>query len=143
MPKPLRCDFCSLADPGWEFPTETFDLGWKTLEGDWNRSAGSWLACDRCRKSVTDGKRELLVRRGIYAVTRELGPAEALEVEEALVDMMRELHGDFWAHRQGPAIPLTPERRAEYEAMPAQAREADAPFPEKIAAWAQRWGVGL
>lgn len=77
------CDFCGRRDVSWEFPAEDY-----LRAGGHDRSVGSWRACSECGQLINSGRREDLARRGARELRRP-------------VRVVRHVHDEFWAHRQG------------------------------------------
>lgn len=51
-PATARCDFCTGANPTWQFPCETFERPDLVLPELDHKSLGGWAACDPCRVLV-------------------------------------------------------------------------------------------
>ncbi len=93
----MTCDFCSSPAPAWSYPARTFDAK-ATVKG---RSVGDWLACEVCHRLIEAGEREKLACRILLCPTVKqynLDHAHAIE-------LARRLHGEFFEHRSGPAVP--------------------------------------
>jgi hypothetical protein len=54
-----RCDFCSAANPMWEYAADSF------FDLCGSRSLGAWLACDDCHAVIEAGDREGMVTRAM------------------------------------------------------------------------------
>lgn len=117
----LVCDFCSSPGPRWTCPARSFDTGVPDLTGRRHLSKDAWLACDECAGLVRDGKRGLLVDRGLRAALRrhrEIGMRVKARELPILTRALVDLHDTFWRHREGPPRELTAEERERLEAMP-------------------------
>lgn len=108
----VHCDFCNivLTDHGWDCPARDIDYpeqrtgldSGEVIDG----SIGSWLACDECATCVRNGDRETLVARAVianYGPDQPL-PAFALTVPRQFMDDLRDLHDQFWSHREGEPV---------------------------------------
>jgi len=93
----LICDFCSSTAPAWSYPAKTFDAK-STHKG---RSVGDWLACDVCHRLIEAGDREKLAHRILLCPTVHQFNLDRVSA----IDFARRLHGEFFAHRCGPAVP--------------------------------------
>lgn len=125
MTRIVHCDFCNadLADGGWDCPARDFDFDGPRHGVDSNvvvhGSAGSWLACDTCVALVQAGRRVDLFRRSLTASgVLRLAPSELLRAAGDL----RDLHGQFWANRDGAPVPIDAAQVAQIATEPAVTR---------------------
>jgi hypothetical protein len=100
----LLCDFCSAKAPAWCFPAVSFIA--MTIGPLVSSSEGGWAACDACHRLIAADDREGLAQRSL-ATLIEAHP-EMAAVREELIGSLRGLHAQFFAHRYGDAIRVTP-----------------------------------
>jgi hypothetical protein len=127
----VHCDFCNvvLTDHGWDCPARDIDYdeprtrlgGGDVVDG----SIGSWLACDECAACVRNGDRETLVARAVIA---NYGPSEPLpsfrfKIPRRLLVDLRDLHDQFWSHREGEPVRIDAGQITLIASDPATVRE--------------------
>lgn len=134
----MICDFCSAPTPARRYPCRDFDTGTPAVRAPvpaTNASEGAWLACAPCSALIDAANREGLAQR---CVQRHLDHdpdfkrMSASQVRPVLLAGIRELQDDFWRHREGPGVDLTPEEAAA-PAEPAYITVRDT--PPRRAAW--------
>jgi hypothetical protein len=88
-----RCDFCSAANPMWEYAADSF------FDLCGSRSLGAWLACDDCHAVIEAGDREGMVTRAMLNPAMRAATVDKRRAEGYICD----LYGRFFAARRGPA----------------------------------------
>lgn len=134
----MICDFCSAPNPARRYPCRNFDTGTPSVHTPFpatNASDGAWVACARCSALIDAANREGLAQHATqYHLDHD--PAferrSASQVRPVLLAGIRELQDDFWRHREGPGVDLTPEEAAA-PAEPAYITFSDT--PPRRAAW--------
>lgn len=96
---PAICDFCSSPEVVLAYPCRNFSSEIHVPNAPGWSSDGWWAACANCAKLIEAGDRDGLARRA--ADTAPKPPGMDLKI---LIRLIRELHDNFWAHRQGPPI---------------------------------------
>ncbi len=96
--KPI-CDLCSEPNPTWVYPAEDFPV--ILYESIISLSSAGWEACDTCHALIEDGNTEALA---IRCLDQYLGEhtGDVMDVE-GILNMVHEIHGQFFEHRLGPA----------------------------------------
>lgn len=99
----LQCDFCSVPGPEWRFPARSFFAYCAPRVA--GESVGDWAACDKCYALIEADDRRGLAQRSLDQLV--LKHPEASAVAAVLYEELAELHQQFFAHRSGPAVPIT------------------------------------
>lgn len=95
------CDFCRGGPVTWAYPCRDFTHHVKVPRGSLTfNSSGGWAACEVCHGLIERSDRDRLCSRS--AVTHP--KAKTVPMRD-LRRMVRGLHDDFWANREGPAVP--------------------------------------
>ena len=97
----MICDFCSLPDPIWEYPAESF------VDAFGSQSVSDWMACDTCHGLIEAGNRDGLATRALLTPTAIAGLKTGMLKRKFAIRYARDLHDGFFAHRRGPARPKT------------------------------------
>ena len=98
----MKCDFCSSSNPAWEYPAESFGTDATvddTLTVPLLRSAGSWLACQKCSDLIESGDMNTLAKRSLNAYN----DLSDTSYGDELLNMILVTHQAFLNRRTGPA----------------------------------------
>lgn len=116
-PEGAICDFCSSPDVHWSFPARDvvtereFEAIVVTSKGAdvqdvqiEHNSTGGWAACNVCAALIKHGDRDKLTLRSAKRQKRKLAEQGTFMSLASLVLMLRPLHDNFWASREGEPI---------------------------------------
>jgi len=103
----LQCDFCSVPGPEWRYPARSFVA--YCVPNVAGESVGDWAACDQCHALIETDDRRGLAQRSLDELI--LKHPEACGAAAVLYENLTELHQQFFANRNGAAVPITRERR--------------------------------
>ena len=98
----LQCDFCSALGPKWRYPTRSFVA--YCVPNVAGESVGDWAACDECHSLIEADDRRVLAQRSLDKLI--LKHPEASAEAAVLYENLAELHQQFFAHRNGTAVPI-------------------------------------
>jgi hypothetical protein len=106
----LICDFCSIPEGHWRYPTATFST--PDLPAGYHaraqlptafiepRSIGDWMACDDCHDDIEAGHWDHLAKRSVRH--------QPVAVRPFMLDAVRSLHREFAKNRSGPPVRSRP-----------------------------------
>jgi hypothetical protein len=94
------CDFCSTPKPTLVYPAADFRMEVGGSAPDWG-SMGWWACCKECHYLIEKGDREALAKRSLDTMPNRDEALAALGGEERVLALIREMHDNFWSHRQG------------------------------------------
>jgi len=89
--------------PAWRYPAWSFIAYCApNVAGE---SVGDWAACDLCHLLIEADDRSGLAQRSLDELI--LKHPEAILAAAVLYEELAELHQEFFAHRNGTAVPIT------------------------------------
>lgn len=116
-PEGAICDFCSSPDVHWSFPARDVvtqrefratALTTTSVHSEMVRvehgSRGGWAACNVCAALIKRGDRIRLTRRSARKIVQKQAALGVVMSVRQLEQMLRPVHDNFWANRQGEPI---------------------------------------
>lgn len=119
-PEGAQCDFCPTTEGiHWSYPCRdhaqkrehaaalvlqkdgSLDVEKNSIDGF---SYGGWAACEVCHRLIEAGKREALARRSAKMTIAKAAKTNTYFLLSDLTALIRRLHDQFWANREGPPV---------------------------------------